>query len=154
MAYSQTKYWLTYSDWQEDWRYRLTWDDQKRRIFGFNAWRYDSNCFGLNWSHTLAGTLYYNFSRTNNPSVFESFLFTTACSMYWEYVVEWRNVHSSLFIRLPGTPVELQAFREGINRRHRIQDTYRKEYESRYFLGLNFRFQGTVKSLDFSKPMG
>lgn len=107
MAYSQTKYWVTYGDWVEDWRYELTWEDQKKRFLGFEAWRFDSNCFNLNWTHALAGTLYYTFARTNNLSVLESFLFTTAGSLYWEYIVEWRNVISindNLFSAFGGVP--------------------------------------------------
>lgn len=94
MAYSQTKYWITYGDWLEDWHYQLSWEDQKKRLFGFEAWKFDSNNFNLNWSHALAGALYYEIARTNNLNVLESFLFTTAGSMYWEYIVEWRNVVS------------------------------------------------------------
>ena len=116
MAYSQTKYWVTYGSWVEDWRYRLTWEDQKKRFFGFEAWRFDSNCFNLNWTHALAGTLYYSFARTNNLSVLESFLFTTAGSLYWEYVVEWRNVISindNLFSAFGGIPTGEAWFQLG-----------------------------------------
>jgi len=93
-AYSQTKYWVTYEEWLEDWQYELTWDDQKKRFFSLEAWNFDSNCFSLNWSHAIAGALYYNFARTNNLNRLESLLFTIGSSFYWEYIVEWRNVLS------------------------------------------------------------
>jgi hypothetical protein len=93
-AYSQTKYWLTYGDWIDDWHYELTWEDQKKRFFSLEAWKFDSNCFGLNWSHALAGALYYNFARTSNLNRAESLLFTVGGSFYWEYIAEWRNVIS------------------------------------------------------------
>jgi len=93
-AYSQTKYWVTYEEWLEDWQYDLTWKDQAKRFFSLDAWRFDSNCFGLNWSHALAGALYYNIARTNNLNRMESLLFTIGGSFYWEYIVEWRNVLS------------------------------------------------------------
>lgn len=93
-AYSQTKYWVTYEEWLEDWQYELTWEDQKKRFFSLEAWKFDSNCFGLNWSHALAGALYYNIARTNNLNRLESLLFTIGGSFYWEYIVEWRNVLS------------------------------------------------------------
>ena len=93
-AYSQTKYWVTYEEWLEDWQYELTWKDQTKRFFSLDAWRFDSNCFGLNWSHAVAGALYYNIARTNNLNRLESFLFTIGGSFYWEYIVEWRNVLS------------------------------------------------------------
>jgi len=116
MAYSQTKYWITYGDWIEDWHYRLTWEDQKKRLFGFEAWKFDSNNFNLNWSHALAGALYYEIARTNNLDVLESFLFTTAGSMYWEYVVEWRNVVSindNIFNAFGGIPLGEAWFQLG-----------------------------------------
>lgn len=93
-AYSQTKYWVTYEEWLEDWQYELTWEDQTKRFFSLEAWKFDSNCFALNWSHALAGALYYNFARTNNLNRLESLLFTVGGSFYWEYIVEWRNVLS------------------------------------------------------------
>ena len=93
-GYSQTKYWATYGTWIEDWHYELTWEDQKKRFFSLEAWKFDSNCFGLNWSHALAGALYYNFARTNNLNRLESLLFNIGGSFYWEYLVEWRNVLS------------------------------------------------------------
>ena len=94
LAYSQTKYWVTYGDWIEDWHYELTWEDQKKRFFSLEAWKFDSNCFGLNWRHAFAGGLYYNIARTNNLNRLESLLFTLGGSFYWEYIVEWRNVLS------------------------------------------------------------
>jgi hypothetical protein len=93
-AYSQTKYWVTYEEWLEDWQYELTWKDQAKRFFGLGAWWFDSNCFALNWSHALAGALYYDIARTNNLNRLESLLFTIGGSFYWEYIVEWRNVLS------------------------------------------------------------
>jgi hypothetical protein len=38
-AYSQTKYWVTYEEWLEDWQYELTWEDQKKRFFSLEAWK-------------------------------------------------------------------------------------------------------------------
>lgn len=94
MGYSQTKYWLTYGQWVEDWHYELSWKDQSRRFFTFEAWKFDSNNFTLNWTHGLAGCLYFNFARTNHMNKWESLLFTAASSLYWEYIAEWRNVIS------------------------------------------------------------
>lgn len=94
MAYSQTRYWVTYGDWIEDWHYRLTWKDQTKRFFTLEAWRFDSNCFDLNCGHALSGAMHYNFARTNNLNKLESFLFCIGSSFYWEYIVEWRNVLS------------------------------------------------------------
>ncbi len=91
---SQTNYWIKYTKWIEDWQFQLTWKDQKRRFFSFEAHKFDSNCFQTNWTHSVAGALYYNFARSNNLTWAESFLFNTLTSLYWEYFVEWREVVS------------------------------------------------------------
>ncbi len=108
MGYSQTKYWLTYGRWIEDWHYELSWKDQSRRFFSLEAWKFDSNNFILNWTHGLAGALYYNFARTNHLSKWESMLFGIASSFYWEYIAEWRNVISindNIMTSLGGFPL-------------------------------------------------
>ncbi|RFT16476.1 MAG: hypothetical protein OP8BY_1654 [Candidatus Saccharicenans subterraneus] len=94
MSYSQARYWIRYSRFIEDWQYRLTWADQKRRFFTTEALRFDSNAFYLNWTHALAGMLYYEFARTNNLSWLQSLVFSFGGSLYWEYIVEWREIIS------------------------------------------------------------
>ena len=93
IGYQQARYWIR-ADFIEDWQYRLNWRDQKVRIFGFGAWWFDSNAFQTNWTHAFAGSAYYNFARTNNLSAPKSFLLTLGESLYWEYIVEWREVIS------------------------------------------------------------
>ncbi|MCR4408848.1 MAG: DUF3943 domain-containing protein [Candidatus Saccharicenans sp.] len=94
MSYSQARYWIRYSRFIEDWQYRLTWADQKRRFFTTEALRFDSNAFYLNWTHAMAGMLYYEFARSNNLSWLQSLVFSFGGSLYWEYIVEWREVIS------------------------------------------------------------
>ena len=94
MAFSQTNYWVRYSDWIEDWQFELTWEDQSKRFFSLDALRFDSNCFRLNWTHALSGAMYYNIARSNHLNQWESFIFGVLTSMYWEYIVEWREVIS------------------------------------------------------------
>lgn len=94
MSYSQARYWIKYSRFIEDWQYRLTWADQKRRFFTTEALRFDSNAFYLNWTHALAGMLYYEFARANNLSWLQSLVFSFGGSLYWEYIVEWREIIS------------------------------------------------------------
>jgi hypothetical protein len=94
LAVSQTRYWITYSDWIEDWQFELTWEDQKIRLFTLDANRFDDNEFLTNWTHSLAGAIYYSFPRSNNHNWLESFIFTSVASLYWEYLVEWREVVS------------------------------------------------------------
>lgn len=91
---SQVNYWIKYTQWIEDWQFQLTWKDQKRRFFSLEAQKFDSNCFQTNWTHSLAGALYYNFARSNNLTWGESLLYNTLTSMYWEFIVEWREVVS------------------------------------------------------------
>jgi hypothetical protein len=94
LAISQTNYWINYSDWIEDWQFKLTWEDQKMRLFTLDANRFDDNEFSTNWTHGLAGALYYSFPRSNNHNWLESFIFTSVASLYWECLVEWREVVS------------------------------------------------------------
>ena len=94
MAYSQTRYWLEYSKFVEDWQYRFTWKDQSKRWFSLDAWRFDSNAFSTNWTHALSGALYYNMARTHHLKALPSALFAVAGAAYWELVAEWREVVS------------------------------------------------------------
>jgi len=94
MSYSQARYWIRYSRFIEDWQFRLTWADQKRRFFTTEALRFDSNAFYLNWHHAFAGMIYYEFARTNSLSFWQSAIFSIGGSLYWEYLVEWREVIS------------------------------------------------------------
>ncbi|HEK85736.1 MAG TPA: DUF3943 domain-containing protein [Candidatus Aminicenantes bacterium] len=91
---SAINYWSEYSKFLEDWQYRLNWHDQKIRFFTLKANRFDTNDFGLNWRHSLAGMLYYEFARSNNLPWWDSLLFSVGGSLAWEYVAEWREVIS------------------------------------------------------------
>ena len=93
LTYSTISYW-TRAAFPEDWQYQLTLDDQIPRIFFFEGWRFDSNNFKLNWTHVMAGGIYYQFARTNNMSWASSWLIAIAVSTYWESIVEWREVIS------------------------------------------------------------
>ena len=56
--------------------------------------RFDSNSYEINWTHAYAGAVYYSIGRINNLGVGESFLLSAFASLYWEVVVEWREVFS------------------------------------------------------------
>jgi len=108
LAISQTNYWLKYANWIEDWQFELTWADQKRRIFSTNALRFDSNWFSTNWGHAISGAVYYNFYRTNHFSWKKALLFNMFTSLYWEYLVEWREIISlndNIFTGIGGFPL-------------------------------------------------
>src|SRR5512140_1888751 len=93
LAYSTTSYW-TRNAFPEDWQFRLNGHAQFDRIVLLDGWRFDSNNFKLNWTHSLAGAIYYQFARSNNLSWVNSWLMATAASTYWETIVEWREVIS------------------------------------------------------------
>jgi hypothetical protein len=94
LLYENIRYWVTYSDWVEDWQYELTWEDQKRRLLELDGVRFDSNNFATNWTHAYAGGIYYSLGRVNNLGVKDSFLLALFESVYWECIVEWREVIS------------------------------------------------------------
>jgi hypothetical protein len=93
LAYSTASYWHR-NAFPEDWQFQLKFHDQFDRFVLLKGWRFDSNNFKLNWSHTLAGGLYYQFARANNLSWSRSWLMAIAASTYWESFVEWREVIS------------------------------------------------------------
>jgi hypothetical protein len=108
MMVSQVDYWRKYSKFIEDWQYRLTWKDQARRFFTTEALRFDSNDFKLNWSHSVAGAVYYECARANNLSWLESWGVSMFGALWWEYVAEWREVISLndlAFTGIGGFPV-------------------------------------------------
>jgi len=94
MGYSQTRYWVKYASYIEDWQFHFNWKDQCKRWFTLDAWRFDSNAFTLNWTHALAGGIYYGIARSNGLGQKNALIFTLAASAYWEYLVEWREVIS------------------------------------------------------------
>ena len=75
-------------------QYELTWEDQKKRLLELEGVRFDSNAFQTNWTHAYAGAIYYSLGRINNLGVGESFLLSAFSSLYWETVVEWKEVFS------------------------------------------------------------
>ncbi|HLP60158.1 MAG TPA: DUF3943 domain-containing protein [Candidatus Deferrimicrobium sp.] len=93
-AYATSSYWIRQDVMKEDWEYHFTWEDQKKRIFLLDGFRMDSNSYAFNWTHSLAGGIYYNYARTNRFNKSGSLLYTIACSFLWESLVEFREVIS------------------------------------------------------------
>jgi hypothetical protein len=49
----------------------------------------DNDGWGFNFvGHPIAGSLYYNSIRSQNATIFQSFVFSFAQSAFWEYVIE------------------------------------------------------------------
>jgi hypothetical protein len=93
LVYSTSSYWHR-NAFPEDWQFQLRFHDQFDRFVLLKGWRFDSNNFKLNWSHALAGGLYYQFARANGLSWSRSWLMAVIASTYWESFVEWREVIS------------------------------------------------------------
>lgn len=95
LAASIARYWIDYKSgvFSEDWQFNGHLDTQFKRIFLFQGWRFDSNNFKLNWTHSLAGGVYYQFARTNYMTWLQSWLMACAGSMIWE-TAEWKEVVS------------------------------------------------------------
>ncbi len=93
-AYSTYRYWRDYHQWVEDWQYELTFADQYKRFLTTEAIRFDSNAYVTNWTHVLAGAIYYDVARANYLTWGESLLASFVSSAFYEYVSEWREVIS------------------------------------------------------------
>jgi hypothetical protein len=93
-VYATSSYWIRQDVMKEDWEYQFNWADQKKRFFFIDGIRFDSNNFTFNWTHSMAGALYYNYARANRLSPLGSFLYTFAASYFWEFVVEFKEVVS------------------------------------------------------------
>ena len=72
--------------WSEDWA-QDAWRNLKRSFSTTPVWDHDD--WQLNYiGHPIAGSYYYNALRSQNASRFHSFLFSTAQSFIWEYIIE------------------------------------------------------------------
>jgi len=72
--------------WSENWA-QDAWRNLKRSFSTAPVW--DQDDWALNYiGHPIAGSYYYNALRSQNASRFHSFLFSTAQSFIWEYIIE------------------------------------------------------------------
>jgi hypothetical protein len=72
--------------WSPDWT-QDAWRNMKRSFSTPPVW--DDDDWQLNYiGHPVAGSYYYNSLRSQNASIFHSFLFATAQSFIWEYFIE------------------------------------------------------------------
>jgi hypothetical protein len=94
MSISAALYWWRWGLWAEDWQYSFSWDEQKIRFFTLEATKFDSNSFMTNFSHGPNGAIFYNFARTNNLGLGESLLYSIISSLFWEYLVEFKEIVS------------------------------------------------------------
>lgn len=95
VGFSGGSYWIRYkSHFREDWQFKLTLDSQVNRVLFLDGWRFDSNNFKLNWTHSLAGGIYYQFGRTSHMSWLYSWMMSAVASTFWESVIEWKEVIS------------------------------------------------------------
>jgi len=72
--------------WSHDWA-PDAWRNMKRSLSRLPVW--DDDDWQLNYiGHPIAGSYYYNSLRSQNASIFHSFLFAAAQSFIWEYFIE------------------------------------------------------------------
>jgi len=72
--------------WSPDWT-QDAWRNMKRSLSMAPVW--DDDDWQINYvGHPIAGSIYYNSLRSQNASIFHSFLFATAQSFIWEYIIE------------------------------------------------------------------
>jgi len=72
--------------WSDDWA-KDAMRNLKRSFSSTPVWDHDD--WQLNYiGHPIAGSYYYNALRSQNASRFHSFLFSTAQSFIWEYIIE------------------------------------------------------------------
>ncbi|HEY5966820.1 MAG TPA: DUF3943 domain-containing protein, partial [Chitinophagaceae bacterium] len=72
--------------WSPDWT-QDAWRNMKRSLSTSPVW--DDDDWQLNYiGHPVAGSYYYNSLRSQNASIFHSFLFATAQSFIWEFFIE------------------------------------------------------------------
>lgn len=72
--------------WSPDWT-QDAWRNMKRSLSMAPVW--DDDDWQINYvGHPIAGSFYYNSLRSQNASIFHSFLFATAQSFIWEYFIE------------------------------------------------------------------
>jgi hypothetical protein len=72
--------------WSHDWA-KDALRNLKRSFSTLPVW--DKDDWALNYiGHPIAGSYYYNALRSQNASRFHSFLFSTAQSFIWEYIIE------------------------------------------------------------------
>ncbi len=79
-------YWLKADSNTTDWDY----PNFKQRFWNLEAVRFDNNLSITNFViHPLAGAMYYNFSRVNGLSIYESLMVSTLSSAIYEWWLEW-----------------------------------------------------------------
>ena len=72
--------------WSHDWE-QDAWRHMKRSLSKLPVW--DDDEWQINYiGHPVAGSFHYNSLRSQNASIFHSFLFATAQSFIWEYIIE------------------------------------------------------------------
>jgi hypothetical protein len=72
--------------WSPDWT-QDAWNNMRHSLSMLPVW--DKDDWQINYvGHPIAGSFYYNSLRSQNASIFHSFLFATAQSFIWEYIIE------------------------------------------------------------------
>lgn len=88
-------YWNTVQDQMEDWEIRWTWHDWKEKLTTLDPLVLDTNRFMPNAvRHPLTGALQYQVGRANGLGPWGSLALDFVSAVFWEYVVEYRELPS------------------------------------------------------------
>lgn len=97
-------YWLKADSNTEDWDY----PNFKQRFLNLEAVRFDNNLSITNFVlHPLAGAMYYDFSRVNGLSIYESWTVSALSSAFYEWWLEWLekvSINDLIFTPMGGFP--------------------------------------------------
>jgi hypothetical protein len=77
-----------------DFDFDRTFQDQTRRLFTRDGYRFDDNNQVLNVGHAFVGAYYHQFARQNGGGMLEALAFDFLTSTTWELFVEHREVVS------------------------------------------------------------
>jgi len=88
-------YWNTVQDQKEDWELRWDWPSWQSKLFSTDELVLDTNRFMPNEvRHPLTGAAQYDIGRFNGLSPWASLALDFAGSVFWEYIVEYRECPS------------------------------------------------------------
>jgi hypothetical protein len=109
-------YYVTTVGLADDWDLNYTWPVFSRKLTG-EAFAADHNHFGTNFiGHPLGGAGYYLAARSNRLGIYQSFGFSVAGSMVWEYfgeITEVVSMNDTLVTPLAGWAIGESMFQLG-----------------------------------------
>jgi len=95
LAGSTVWYWANTNLNSQDWELHWDWPSWREKLFTLDAIRFDSNEFLINaQKHPIGGVIHYQIGRANGFGMGGSLALDAATAVFWEYVVELKEVVS------------------------------------------------------------